>query len=84
MWNTGTWECERSMLGGGQSYAVNALLWCEGRLTSVDDGSFMRDFDIGDGECMRAMRAHDLGIRCITQVWWIYFTRASILLIECL
>ena len=72
------------MLGGGQSYAVNALLWCEGRLTSVDDGSFMRDFDIGDGECMRAMRAHDLGIRCITQVWWIYFTRASILLIECL
>lgn len=66
-------HCEKTMLGGGQNFAINGLCGMRYgigadevcRLYSVDDSAVLRDWDLDTGQCISSMPAHELGIKCV-------------------
>ena len=71
-WDSADFHCEKTMLGGGQNFAINglsALRYGIGaaevcRLYSVDDSAVLREWDIETAQCLNSIPAHELGIKC--------------------
>ena len=74
IWDTSDLHCDKTMLGGGQNFAVNGLCAMRYgigenevcRLYSVDDSAVLRDWDVETGQNIASMPAHELGIKCCT------------------
>ena len=73
MFGSSDLHCEKTMLGGGQNFAINGLCAMRYgigaaevcRLYSVDDSAVLRDWDVDTGQCLATMPAHELGVKCV-------------------
>ena len=77
VWDCSTFACERTLLGGGGCFSVNAIAATRldggaesgggnvALLFSVDDSGALRAWDIEAGACIVSRVCHELGIRTV-------------------